>query len=220
MRRIAGIDALDDAMGRATELNRPVLYWMGEGRLNDAEGGQTVAALTILSYVARLAAKFDTPFIVTITIPETTAPVIDVCRNAYIAEGKEEKWNELYTVRQSVANSAYVIETMYEENVAVTLFFGSLGLPSLQYSEESNRVGALGIAGTARISNAAFLVACCDFVILSDEFYAGAAYLSQDKMQISTINTTDVIKIGCIAMAVIGPLLYLFGINLSKILYP
>ena len=56
VRRIAGLEAVDDAVGRATEMGRSVLYIPGMQDMNDI---QTIAALTILSRVAKTAAEYD-----------------------------------------------------------------------------------------------------------------------------------------------------------------
>ena len=50
IRRIAGLEALDEAVGRSTEMGKPVLYVTG---LADVDDIQTLAALSILSHVAK-----------------------------------------------------------------------------------------------------------------------------------------------------------------------
>ena len=58
IRKIAGLNALDEAVGRATEMGKPVLYVVG---LADVDDIQTLASLSILSHVARRTAEYDTP---------------------------------------------------------------------------------------------------------------------------------------------------------------
>ncbi|MEK7315894.1 MAG: DUF6754 domain-containing protein, partial [Candidatus Eisenbacteria bacterium] len=50
IRPLAGLKALDEAIGRATEMGRPVLYVPGIGDLSEVG---TLAAITISSRVAR-----------------------------------------------------------------------------------------------------------------------------------------------------------------------
>src|SRR5687767_8348023 len=50
VRRIAGLEAVDDAVGRATEMGRSCLYIPGIQDMNNIE---TIASLTILSRVAK-----------------------------------------------------------------------------------------------------------------------------------------------------------------------
>ena len=56
IRRIAALDAVDEAVGRATEMGREVLFVPGIQDMNDI---QTIAGLTILGRVAQTAAEYD-----------------------------------------------------------------------------------------------------------------------------------------------------------------
>jgi len=66
VRRIPGIDAIEEAIGRATEMGRSVLYIPG---ILDIDEIQTVAGLVILESVARLTARYQTPIVVPVTYP-------------------------------------------------------------------------------------------------------------------------------------------------------
>ncbi len=54
IREIAGLAAVDDAVGRATEMGKPVLYIPG---IMDMDDVQTIAGLTILGRVAKVVAE-------------------------------------------------------------------------------------------------------------------------------------------------------------------
>ncbi|MBE0634087.1 hypothetical protein IH574_05905, partial [Candidatus Bathyarchaeota archaeon] len=54
LRRIPGIDAIDEAIGRAVEMGRPVYCSHGIADLRAATTGpQTLAGLSVLNYVAK-----------------------------------------------------------------------------------------------------------------------------------------------------------------------
>ena len=55
VRKIAGLEAIDEAVGRATEMGRPVLFVAGIQDINEI---QTLAGLTVLSRVAKTAAEY------------------------------------------------------------------------------------------------------------------------------------------------------------------
>jgi len=57
IRRIAGLEALDEALGRATEMGKPVLFMHG---LYGMDQPSTIAAVNILGRVARRTAEYDT----------------------------------------------------------------------------------------------------------------------------------------------------------------
>ena len=56
VRRIAGLDAIEEAVGRATEMGKPILYVPG---IDDMNNIQTVASMIILGNVARTVAQRD-----------------------------------------------------------------------------------------------------------------------------------------------------------------
>ena len=61
IRRMAGVAAIERAVERATEMGRPIIYGMG---YTDMQAIETHASLAILTHVARLAARLQTPLIV------------------------------------------------------------------------------------------------------------------------------------------------------------
>ena len=60
--KVAGLDAMDEAIGRCTEMGRPVHFSPGIGNVQNA---QTLAAMSILGYVAKQCARYDTDIIAT-----------------------------------------------------------------------------------------------------------------------------------------------------------
>src|SRR5262249_31811522 len=68
VRRIPGIGAMEEAVGRATEMGRPVFYVPGIEEVQDI---QTVAGLLILGHVAELCARNDARLRVACCIPLT-----------------------------------------------------------------------------------------------------------------------------------------------------
>ena len=66
IRPIAGLAAMNEAIGRATEMGRPVLYVPG---IADVDDIQTIASMVILAEVSKLAASYDTRTIVPTRMP-------------------------------------------------------------------------------------------------------------------------------------------------------
>ena len=56
VREIAGLKAIEEAVGRATEMGRSVLFVPG---IQDVSEIQTIAGITVLSKVAKTAAEYD-----------------------------------------------------------------------------------------------------------------------------------------------------------------
>ena len=61
VRKIAGLDAVDEAIGRATEMGKPILYVTGLGGIDSMA---TLASINILGRIAKKIAEYETPLIV------------------------------------------------------------------------------------------------------------------------------------------------------------
>jgi len=66
IRKVAGLAAVDEAIGRATEMGRSILFVPG---IQDLDDIQTIAGLSILNRVATITAEYDTPLLVPILYP-------------------------------------------------------------------------------------------------------------------------------------------------------
>jgi len=75
IRRIAALEAVDEAVGRATEMGRPVLFIPG---IMDMDDIQTVAGITMLGRVARTAAAYDA----VVEVPTSRSLVMAAARDA------------------------------------------------------------------------------------------------------------------------------------------
>ncbi|MBK7092110.1 MAG: hypothetical protein IPH59_10410 [bacterium] len=84
VRKIAGIDAVDEAIGRATEMGRKVFYVPG---IQDMDDVQTIAAVIILGRVARIAAENDTMLEVPVCKSLVMVTAREAVREAYSQVG-------------------------------------------------------------------------------------------------------------------------------------
>ncbi len=84
VRRIGGISAIEEAIGRATEMGKPIVYVAG---FSDITNVVTHVSLAVLSHVARLAARLGTPLIACISIPNVYPFAEEVIREAFKEEG-------------------------------------------------------------------------------------------------------------------------------------
>src|SRR5207237_2521724 len=89
VRRIPGLSAIDEAVGRATEMGRAITYNCGTQGL-DIVMLQSVA---IAVHVVRLAARYMTRVIVTLAASALYAVADEAIREAYTTEGHPEVYN-------------------------------------------------------------------------------------------------------------------------------
>ena len=212
IRRIAGLDALDEAVGRATEMGRPILYVPGLSGMGDVA---TIAAINILKPVAKKAAEYETPIIVPNCDPIVMTVAQQVVKEAYLEAGRPDAYREdnvFYLTDSQFAYAAGVDGIMMRERPATNLFMGMFYAESLILAETGNMTGAIQIAGTDAVAQLPFFIAACDYTIIGEELYAASAYLSQDPKLVGSLKAQDVSKAILMIMMLLGTVLSIFGL--------
>ena len=211
IRRIAGLNAVDEAVGRATEMGRPVLMVPGL----DGLAISTLQALSIFSHIARGVAKFGNRSIVATNDPLVTGIAEETIKDAYAEMGRPELFdtNDIrFLSGQQFAFATGVAGILIRDNVAASFLFGGFYAESLIFAEVGNQVGAVQVAGTTQVTQIPFLIAACDYVIIGDEFYAASAYLSRNPTLLGSLVAQDYCKLilmitvwlGCIGVSVLA----------------
>ena len=207
VRPIAGLQAIEEAVGRATEMGKPMLFVPGIMDMNEID---TVAGLTILASVAKTAAEYDTP----LEVPTTRALVMTAAREAVqaaaLAAGRPDYYNEeriYYVTDEQFGYVASVCGWMHREQPAACFFLGKFFAESLILAETGNAVGAIQIAGTAETTQLPFFVAACDYTLLGEELFAASAYLSGEPSQLGMLKGQDFGKLAAMVLIVVGCLL-------------
>ena len=200
IRRLAALDAIEEAIGRATEMGRSVLFVPGIQDMNDI---QTVAGITVLGPVARTAAEYDAR----LEVPTSRSLVMVAAREtvqaAHYAAERPETYSDsniTYLTDEQFAYVGAVAGKMVRERPAACFYMGAFYAESLLFAETGNSIGAIQIAGTAEPSQLPFFVAACDYTLIGEEFFAASAYLSGEKEQLGSIFGQDIGK----ALAIIA----------------
>lgn len=204
VRKIAGLEAIDEAVGRATEMGRPVLFVLGIQDINEI---QTLAGLTVLSRVARTAAEYGAQ----IEVPTCRSLVMAAAREtveaAYLSAGAPDAYQPdriHYLTDEQFAFVAGVTGYMVREEPAACIYMGGFYAESLILAETGNHIGAIQVAGTAMPSQLPFFVASCDYTLIGEEFFAASAYLSGDPLQIGSLKGQDYGKFLSVLILLIG----------------
>lgn len=211
IRRIAGLNAVDEAIGRATETGKKVLYVPGIQSMDDI---QTVASMSILGHVARATARYGTDLDVANKDPLTFAAARETVRGAYLAEGRPDLYREEmvnYVTYDQFAFTAAVSARMVRERPATIFLVGYFFAESLILAETGQSVGAIQIAGQADPTQLPFFVATCDYTLIGEELYAASAYLSREPVLLGSIRGQDIYKALCIVVGLTGIVMATFG---------
>ena len=205
VRPIAGLNALDEAIGRATEMGRSVLYVPG---LSDMSEVGTFAAITILYRLAHRVAEMGCDIDVPCYDPVVATVLDGAVREAYSKVGKPDAFRPgcvHYVSAQQMAYVAAVNGFMLRELPAANIYMGSFYAESLLLAETGARTGAIQIAGTDKVTQLPFFVCACDYALLGEELFAASAYLGREPIQLATVVGQDWAK-ALAAAAVVGAL--------------
>ena len=211
VRRIPGIDAIEEAIGRATEMGRPVLYVPG---ILDIDEIQTVAGLVILESVARLTAKYETPITVPVTYPIPFTIAQEMVKSGYLHAGRPDAYDPnsvRFVSPEQFAYTAAVGGIMLRDRPAAHIFMGAFYAESLLLAETGFSTGAIQVAGTANVHQLPFFVVACDYTLIGEELFAASAYLSKEPKLVGGLKGADLMKIAIIAAVLVGCVLESMG---------
>lgn len=209
--------AVEDAIGRATEMGRPVLYVPGIGSIEDVA---TLAALNILGEICRRTVNYDVRIICPNTDPIVFSIAQEIVKEAYSAEGRPDMYDPnqvFYLVPDQFAYAAGVNGIMVREKPATIFLLGWFMAESLIMAETGAMTGAIQIGGTDEVSQLPFFVTACDYTLVGEELYAASAYLGRQPMLLGTLKAQDYSKLVFLLLMVVFSIIALItGWNTSE----
>lgn len=204
IRRIAGLDAVEEALGRATEMGRPILFVPGLSNISDVS---TIAALNILSEVAKKTASFGTPLIVPNRDPIVYTVAREMVKESYTTVGRPDAYSPdmvFFVTDQQFAYAAAVDGIMIRDKPATNFLMGMFWAESLIIAETGASTGAVQIAGTDSLAQLPFFITACDYTLIGEELYAASAYISHEPLLLGSIRGQDLGKAVILVAIVIG----------------
>lgn len=211
LRRIPGLDAVEEAIGRATEMGRPILYLTGSDGMDSLS---TIAATVILGEVAKRVATYDTEIKVPHRDPVVMAVCQEIVKEAYISAGRPDAYKDdsnFFITTDQFSYTASVDGIMLREKPAANFYMGFYYAEALLLAETGAQAGAIQIAGTDADHQLPFFVTACDYTLIGEELYAASAYLSREPVLLGTLRGQDIGKGFLLGVILLGTLLATFG---------
>jgi len=204
IRHIPGLDAVAEAVGRATDMGKRVLFIPG---IQDVKDMQTIAGITVLAKVARTVAEYDAE----ITVPTCRSLVMTMCRetvesSSFLA-GRPDSYNAddiYYLTDEQFGFAAGVTGQMVRDEPAACFYMGAFYAESLILAETGQAIGAVQVAATAEPSQLPFFVAACDYTLIGEELFAASAYLSGEPLQLGSLKGQDFGKLLALFLIAFG----------------
>ena len=195
LRTIPGLKALEEAVGRATEMGKSVLFVPG---ISDMDQVETITGLNLLSHVAEHTAKYETSLNVPVSKSIVMEAGRDICKESYLKAGRPDLYSDdmvHYISDEQFAYAAGVNGIMEREKPAACFYLGKFYAESLMLAETGNSIGAIQIAGTGSPSQIPFFVTACDYTLIGEEFFTASAYLSNKPELVGSIKGQDIVKL-------------------------
>lgn len=219
LRPIAGLKAFEEAVGRATEMGKSVLYVPG---IMDLDQVETISGVIILGHVAKMTARYEA----SLNVPVSRSLVMEASREivneSYLSEGRPDLFNPdmvHYYTDDQFAFAAAVDGIMLREKPAAVFLQGKFYAESLILAETGNSIGAIQIAGTGSPSQIPFFVTACDYTLIGEEFFAASAYLGQDPKLLGSIKGQDIVKGAIMITILVGVIFESLGFSFFKAIF-
>jgi hypothetical protein len=212
IRKIAGLNAVDEAIGRATEMGKKVMYVPG---IDDMDNLMTISSMVILGYVAEMTATYDTYLEVPTCKSMVMVTAKEVVKEAYAKVGRPDSYREdqvHYLTDDQFGYAAAIDGIVVREKPATMFYIGSFYAESLILAEIGNAAGAIQIAGTAQPTQLPFFVTACDYTLLGEEMFAASAYLSKEPRLLGSLKGQDYAKVLILAAILVGLVCETFGL--------
>ena len=203
IRRIPGIDAIDEAIGRAVELGRPISFTTGLTGI----GPLLYACLGTLKHVAYRAARFGSRLFIPCVDPEALVITEATVQNAYRAANRFSSFDPdsiRFLSGEQFAFASGYMGLIHREKVAGAFLFGRYAAESLILAEAGQQVGAVQVAATTSAEQIPFFISACDYTLLGEELYAAGAFLSGDPVQRGSLRGQDIAKLVILVLILIG----------------
>jgi len=221
LRKLAAIEAIDDGIGRAVEMGKPILFdFTSRAQLAGAYQLETMCTMSALQYIMAQSAKLGANLIVMLTEATQVPLVADMGRTVYSSEGKPGGFTEA-NIRYHIGSNAKAVkrDCVMDLQPATLFAIGPQSGTDFHYLEGGMEQGVFQVGGTARALASAFFVVCCDYSLIMEEEFVAGAYLSKDPDLLCTVAGGDAIRYGLFALIIMGSILSLVRITtLSDIL--
>ncbi|MDD2649737.1 MAG: hypothetical protein PHF36_01200 [Candidatus Cloacimonetes bacterium] len=213
IRPIAGLEEIDNAIGRATEMGRPILFVPGLSGIDDVA---TLAALSILGHITKKAAEYDTKILVPVCDYIVLPIAQQIVKEAHFEAGRPDSFdagNVFFVADGQFAYVAGVNGVMIREKTATNFYLGMFYAEALLMTETGNATGAIQISGSDALTQIPFFITTCDYTLIGEELYAASAYLAREALLLGTLKAQDYTKLLIIIFIVLGTVLSSFHIN-------
>jgi len=204
VRKLAAIEAMDEAVGRAAEMGKPIWFGTGLGTMERSDAPEIQAALAIMGRAAELCGKYGVWLQYMTHIPYMVPIARSIIRDGYVRGGRPDMYSDemvFYTGGWGLdaASQATLIGTsvdyMVRERPAAVMMFGTIHWEIQMWLGAAAQIGAMVLGGSKSDWCMSNFLLSTDYALLGDEIFAASAMISRRPFELGLIEAQDWVKI-------------------------
>lgn len=204
------VERIRAGFGRAMETGEPVHVALGTGGLGDLSTADTLAGLSLVSYLAQRGAVAEVPLRVRVAEPTALAGALAVLQQGAVQVGYPDVFDPAqaeFVAPTPLAYATGVADAIRREPMVINAMIGRFGAEALLPAEAGIRRGLTQVGGTSIPSAIPLLGTVVPDPLVGEEVYAVGAALGQEGHTGSLV-TQDVFRVllalGIVAITVLG----------------
>jgi hypothetical protein len=197
LRQIRGFERIKDATGQAIETGQPLHLSLGVGGMSNETTADTLAGLSVLSYLAEKAAVTGVSPIISMASPMVMLYAQNALRVAHANDPNlaEEAYRHIrWIAPQPTAYAAGVMNLLTLDDAQANVMVGNFGDEYLLMGEVAARRNVTHIGGTSNPSSLPFVYVSADETLIGEEIYAAGAYLRKRSSHIGSLVAQDTMR--------------------------
>jgi hypothetical protein len=201
------LDALEEGVGRAAEMGKPVWFGTGMYGLAGQYTVMNICGISIMGKVSELCGKYGVWLQYQTNEPNIIPAARDIIKQGYAKGGRPEMFNpEMGQFTGGRQGNLIRVSIAYiqRERPAALFMFGALLAECGQTLGWGSKIGTMIFAGTPRLYYQAHLVLLADYQLLGEELYAAGALISEDPFQLGVIEGKDYMKLMVFALMLLA----------------
>jgi len=196
IRPLAAADRIRAAVGRATETGEQVHVALGMGGLAGSRAADTLAGLSLVSYLAQRGALAEIPVRVRVGDPTALAGALAVLQRGAVSTGYPDVFDPTqaeFIAPAPLAYAAGVAEAVRREPMVANAMVGSYGPEVLLPAQAGAQRGLTQVGGTSAPSILPLFHGLVDAPLLGEEIYALGSALGRPE-HTGSLATQDVFR--------------------------
>lgn len=205
MRRIEAMEHLREAISRAAEMGKKVLFTPGTSDIQgESQGPLVLAGLSVMGRVAEICAELDVPIFVTCRWPLVYQVSSSIVQDSFTRAGRPEAFDNDMVVLTSPDNFAWVNFTtqhILSEKPGAVFLMGAFRAHTITLAEAAVQARSFSIGGGGYDY---YFALTMDYYTIGEELFAAGALASEDPVQKASIGAHDLVKSVVFAIIVLG----------------